>query len=525
MAGLIRYLLLANLFLISLALFYRLVLSRETRFNANRFILLLGTVMSLVLPLSRFNWFPASSYSILTIPEIIVMAKSGITHIDLNEILIFGTAPFTFPWIKLIALTYFAGAMVTGLILIWKIKKLQYWTRQFPMKWFRNLYITLMPDNWSPFSFLGIVYFPVPFNKEDKRAQMILEHERVHIRQKHGWDILFIEAVKVIFFYNPAIYTIMKQIQINHEFIADSAVEGEERKFYSQELIRSQLHVPQFQFIQQFNHTSFLKRRILMLMKNRSNSYGIVKYLMLLPLIGGLLWFSACTDQAEPKINTQQIEKTSVNINIVKSKSIVETYADAIIQSDYSEMNKWEKQAKAVAIEMQKSGASEEEVLTFVKGRILFWANQTIAAIETSEIFKSSGLEIEDIEFDPLEMETDPGLQKDLENEVEGEVFFIVENMPEFVGGGLEEFSNWVNQNVKYPQIAIQNGISGTVYVDFVIDKTGSVSSVKIAKGVDPSLDNEVTRVLKTSPAWTPGKQRGKLVNVKMSIPVKFMLQ
>lgn len=525
MAGLIRYLLLANFFLVAMALFYHLVLSREIHFKVNRFILIFGTILSLILPFIQIGWFPAGSYSIITIPEIIVSAKSAILHIDLDEIQIFGTAPFSFPWIRFIATIYIAGAMIMGISLFWKIKKLQNWTREYPMKWFRNLYITIMPGNWSPFSFLGVVYYPAPFSKLDKGAQMILEHEKIHIRQKHGWDILFIEFIKVLFFYNPAIYTIKKQIQINHEYLADSTVVREDRKSYSQELIRNQLQVPNFQFIQQFNQSSLLKRRILMLMKNKSNSYGIIKYLMIVPLIGGLLWFSACTDEAEQQIDKQPSEKAYNNINIDKSQSSVDTYAEALIAADYSEMNKWEKQTKAVAIEMGKTGADKEEVSNFVKGRIIFWAKENKEAVETSKIFKSTGHKFEDLEEERLVMTFNPCNEKEIANDVSGEVFLIVEDMPEFDGGGLQEFSNWVNKNVKYPPIAMENGISGTVFVNFIVDKAGSIASIEIVRGVDPSLDDEVKRVLNSAPAWTPGKQRGKEVNVRMALPVKFMLQ
>ena len=139
-------------------------------------------------------------------------------------------------------------------------------------------------------------------------------------------------------------------------------------------------------------------------------------------------------------------------------------------------------------------------------------------AIETSEIFKSAGLEIENIEFDHVQMESVTDIS-------EGEVFYIVEDMPEFEGEGLKKFSNWVQQHVRYPDIALQNGISGTVHVQFVVDKTGNIASVKIIRSVDPSLDDEVLRVLKSAPNWTPGMQRGKKVNVRMNIPVKFKLQ
>jgi len=111
------------------------------------------------------------------------------------------------------------------------------------------------------------------------------------------------------------------------------------------------------------------------------------------------------------------------------------------------------------------------------------------------------------------------------EEEADAEVFFIVEDMPTFQGEGLEAFRNYIQASIKYPPIAMENGISGTVYVNFVVNKVGEITGINIVRGVDPSLDNEVSRALKAAPKWSPGKQRGKPVNVSMAIPVKFILQ
>lgn len=111
------------------------------------------------------------------------------------------------------------------------------------------------------------------------------------------------------------------------------------------------------------------------------------------------------------------------------------------------------------------------------------------------------------------------------EEEGEAEVFFIVEDMPTFRGGSLDNFRNYIQEAIEYPPIAMENGISGTVYVNFVVNKNGEITSIKIVRGVDPSLDNEVIRALKGAPKWSPGKQRGKPVAVSMAIPVKFILQ
>ena len=111
------------------------------------------------------------------------------------------------------------------------------------------------------------------------------------------------------------------------------------------------------------------------------------------------------------------------------------------------------------------------------------------------------------------------------EEQEEAEIFYIVEDMPSFKGKGLNGFRNWVMKNLQYPEIAAENGISGTVYVQFVVEPTGLVNKVTIMRGVDPALDKEAIRVVKTSPKWTAGKQRGKPVRVAFTFPIKFVLQ
>lgn len=106
----------------------------------------------------------------------------------------------------------------------------------------------------------------------------------------------------------------------------------------------------------------------------------------------------------------------------------------------------------------------------------------------------------------------------------EGDVYFIVEEMPIYPGGdkALREF---ITNNVKYPEIAQKEGIQGRVYVTFVVDVDGSISKASIARGVDPSLDKEALRVVNSLPAWTPGKEKGKPVKVSYTVPISFALK
>ena len=108
--------------------------------------------------------------------------------------------------------------------------------------------------------------------------------------------------------------------------------------------------------------------------------------------------------------------------------------------------------------------------------------------------------------------------------EEENKVFDVVEEQPSFPGGQ-GALMQWLRDNIKYPVIAAENGIEGRVIVQFVVSKTGSISDVRVARGVDPSLDKEAVRVVSNMPKWTPGKQNGTTVNVRYTLPVTFKLQ
>ena len=103
--------------------------------------------------------------------------------------------------------------------------------------------------------------------------------------------------------------------------------------------------------------------------------------------------------------------------------------------------------------------------------------------------------------------------------------FQLVEEKPKFQGGDANDFSKWVNQRLVYPEIAKENGVQGRVMLQFTVGTDGSVTGVKVLRGVDPSLDKEAVRVVSQSPKWTPGKQRDRKVKVTYTFPVIFQLR
>lgn len=138
-------------------------------------------------------------------------------------------------------------------------------------------------------------------------------------------------------------------------------------------------------------------------------------------------------------------------------------------------------------------------------------------------------VEIDEIDFESMDADEDMEIEfvpfAEEEEEVEEEVFFIVEDMPKFQGGGQDDFRKYIQSNLRYPEIAAENGISGRVFVQFAVNAKGEVVDVVVIRGVDPALDKEAVRVVKSSPKWTPGKQRGRPVKVQFTFPIVFMLQ
>ncbi len=134
----------------------------------------------------------------------------------------------------------------------------------------------------------------------------------------------------------------------------------------------------------------------------------------------------------------------------------------------------------------------------------------------------------EELELDDMEMDEEDIVEIiDFEEEVEvddNQIFIAVEKMPSFPGG-TAELMKYLQKNLMYPKIARENGIQGKVYINFVVAKNGEITKVKILKGVDKALNNEAIRVVQNMPAWEPGEQMGKAVNVSCNVPINFNLR
>ena len=183
---------------------------------------------------------------------------------------------------------------------------------------------------------------------------------------------------------------------------------------------------------------------------------------------------------------------------------------------DYSNLN----------IQLGGFEAEADIINTFQKKKLkpppLVVAEKFELVVNTEELLK---------EFNPGSMETketepiEIHLAEPAQGTGEPDFFVIVEDMPQFQGAGLENFHKFILNQIIYPVLAQENGIGGTVILSFIIDEKGKLGNIEILRKSHPELDKEAVRVLSSSPVWVPGKQRGKPVKVKFTIPIKFSLQ
>jgi protein TonB len=149
----------------------------------------------------------------------------------------------------------------------------------------------------------------------------------------------------------------------------------------------------------------------------------------------------------------------------------------------------------------------------------------TIINVVEDDVVVEDEIELDVDMDDNTEMEEYVPVAQEEEKAVEEQqIFLVVEEMPSYPGGE-QEMYRFISQNIEYPRMAKESGISGRVFVTFVVEKDGSVTDVKVLRGIGGGCDEEAIRVIKSMPKWKAGKQRGKAVRVQYRMPIKFTLQ
>lgn len=449
---------------------YDLFLKKETFFNLNRAYLLLTPTLSIILPFVSLDFLQEN------IPqEYVVQLPAVILGNTASE----AGSNATF-WMSTLSSLYFIGVLFTSFIFSFNLLKIAKLRVSGKKKDFKGTRLILLPKTDLTFSFFSTIYLGETVSEENKAS--IIAHEKVHIQQKHSYDLLYFELLRIVFWFNPLVYMFQNRIATLHEYIADSEItRNKDKKQYYQNLLSEIFQTEQISFVNTFFKQSLIKKRIIMLQKSKSQKGAQVKYLLLLPIIFSMLFYTSCSN--EPK--SEEIQSTSQSDSEVMTK--INELAEAIMKKGDMTAEE-EKALKLLTTEAQpgdKVYTSVREYLDDTKGE-----NGT------------------DVPYSVIDqVPAYPGCSGDNET------------MRKCMSTKIAES---INSNFN-TSIANDLNISGRqrIAVQFKIDKTGNVTDVR-ARAKHPELEAEAMRVVNLLPQMKPGEQKGEKVGVLYSLPIVF---
>ncbi len=420
MNNLLNYFIEANLYLICFYLIYQFLLSRDKHFRFSRAFLLTGIIASLVLPLVSIDIRSAGIG-----PEAYIMLPVLTISTAQTE-----SVDWLLQWKNVIAIIYLTGLIFAAIRLLWQITHILWYLPLLNSNRQKLNGYTLITTNGEipTCSFFKFLFWDTTVNLTDKEKTQILEHELAHIRQWHSIDILFIEILRVIFWFNPAIHFLKSGIAEVHEYLADKeAIKDVGADQYSKLLTLQVFKNFDFALSNNF-HKSQVLRRIYMLKESRGKSLWL-NIAFLLPLV-------------------------------------------------------------SVLIALMAFRVDSSDILSVQNSNQIGLANT--------------------ISTDTVKNQND-------------EIYLEVDVAPE-PSGGMTAFFEYNATNLKYPAEAREAGIEGKVILQFVVDTDGKITNVQSVKGIGYGCDEEAVRVVKDSPAWKPGMKDGKVVKVRMVLPITFKL-
>ena len=532
----LAYFLKVNVAIVLFYAFYRLFFYKDTFFGWRRTALLCFFAVSAAIPLLNIQtWITeqepmvamADLYASVVLPEL--TAGTEATPADWKSIL---SEYANIAYWGIAALLMIRLVMqLAGIIrLACRCRKVQ----------IGNTNIHLLPKADGPFSFFHWIFIH-PSSHTEEEFNEILIHERTHARQWHSIDVIISELVCIFCWCNPFAWLMKREIRTNLEYMADARVleNGYDSKTYQYHLLGLSHQKAAVTIYNSFNVLP-LKKRIKMMNKKRTKEIGRTKYLMFLPLAALLMIVSNIetvarttkkiavevieavdpqTEQPAPEVQDPQVAPQPEQ----DTKTV--TYKGKVVDKDG-------KPIQGVKI-LSVPNSTPTEVTTQADGSFEFKASPKAKLLFLyQDGNKKKGISFTDERL-PKEnktnwtivynekwnevMQSDPGTP-------DNPIFEVVEHMPEFTGGGMPALMEYLSKNIKYPEAAMKKGIQGRGIVQFVVEKDGSITNVKILRGVDPELDKEAVRVVSAMPKWKPGTQRGEAVRVRFTVPVMFRL-
>ncbi len=495
-------------------MFYRLLLSRETFHRVNRIVLLATAVASFVLP-----------FCVITMHETVTV--EAVPTVTIGDIQMEPIAEARPEWWQIaLPILFIIGMCATlghTLLSLTRIILLIRRSEQHPQE---DGTIVCVTGNaaLSPFSWMHYIVM----NRADYEAHdsAILAHERGHIRLRHSWDLLLVDTLTALQWFNPAMWMLRSDLRAIHEYEADGAVLslGINARQYQYLLITKAAGIGGYSLANGISHST-LKNRINMMLHKKSRSSHLLKLLALIPIVAIALALNAKTvtdvRYDEPQKQIVKKGKKNATIHLGDNRTVVQ-----VVESE-------DQKTENVKITVHVTAASDNQPVVGAIGTVKGTKNGSVTdrdGVMTMTVPVGSIVEVMYVGLSTTSFTVDDAKSTDiyisLPSEEEpsngGKTFDVVEEMPQYPGGP-SALMEYLMKNIRYPKDAFDAGVQGRVIIQFVVGKDGSISGAHVVKSVSPSLDEEALRLVNSMPNWIPGKQNGKAVAVKYTVPVTFL--
>ncbi len=449
---------------------YDLFLKKETFFNLNRAYLLLTPIMSIVLPFVNLDFLQENipQEYVVQLPAVIL----GNTALEAGN--------NATSWLSTLNSLWVIGILATSFIFSLKLLKIFKLRVSGTRENIKGTSLILLPETDLVFSLFNTIYLGKDISQENKAS--IIAHEKVHIQQKHSLDLLYFELLRIVFWFNPLVYMFQNRIATLHEYIADSEItRDKDKKQYYQNLLSEVFQTEQISFVNTFFKQSLIKKRIIMLQKSKSQKGAQVKYLLLLPIIFSMLFYTSCSNEPTP----EEIQSTSQSDSEVMTK--INELAEAIMKKGDMTAEE-EKALKLLTTEAQPGN----KVYTSVQEYL-------------DDIKDQNGVDVPYSVID--QVPTYPGCSGDNET------------MKKCMSSNISKF---ISDNFN-TALGSELGLEGRqrISIQFKIDKIGNITDIR-ARAPKRELEAEAIRVVKLLPQMKPGEQRGEKVGVLFSLPIVF---
>jgi TonB family protein len=489
-------------------MFYRLMLARETFHRVNRIVLLATAVASFILPLC-----------VITTHQTVMMPMPTV-DVELGATVIEDDAPQVPLWQMILPILYILGMVATLANTLWsvfRITSLIKHSEQHPQDDGTMICVTgnaaLAPFSWMHY---------IVMNRSDYETNdaAILTHERGHIRLRHSWDLILVDLLTALQWFNPAMWMLRSDLRAIHEYEADGAVlsQGINARQYQYLLITKAGGIGGYSLANGITHSA-LKNRIHMMLHTKSPRRSLLKLLALVPIVGVTLALNAET-VTDYVYNNDEPQK-QVPVKKGRKAGTIKAGNGTVLQVVEQKVDDRIEPAAGLKVIQTEAGKKPLFIVDGVR-----MDEKQATAIAPNEISSMTVLK-DKAAIDLYGQDAKDGVivitrKKNATGEA-SDVFDVVETMPEFPGGAPKLFE-YLSQNIRYPKEAMEANKQGRVIVTFVVGKDGSIRDARVVKSVDPLLDAEGLRVISTMPNWTPGTQSGKAVNVKYTVPISFRL-